>query len=77
MRQKAEKFRGSFFDVADMLNQALKGHEQHPFTLSIDSDDPDFCALYCHACSEPVISGSRDLIELVWLDFVSGPPRSH
>lgn len=74
-KRSAQKFSGSYLDVADILNQSLRGHEAHGFTLSVDSDDPDFCSLYCHNCKEAVIMGSRELIETVWLDFISVVPR--
>ena len=77
MGRRAEKHKGPFLDVVDMLRSAFDGHVDHVLTRSFDADDSELCCIYCRDCDEPVVMGSRELIELVWLDAMSGPPTPH
>jgi hypothetical protein len=76
-RRSAEKFHGPYTDVLDMLKQAFDPHSGHRFTRSIDEEDPECLSVYCHDCELPVVMGSRELIDMIWLDLFAGPPRSH
>ena len=77
MKSKAARFEGPFLQVLENLKVAFNSHVDHRICLSVDIDDPDFSAVFCRDCDREIVMGSRELIELVYLDAVNGPPLSH
>ena len=75
--KRGVKSKPVFVELLDMLKSAFEGHVDHRFTFAVDEEDLNFCCVYCHTCKTEVIAGTRDLIELVWLDLSTVPLMPH
>ena len=75
--RKPEQFRGAFVDLLDQLKAAFSGHVDHRMTFSTDTEDFNFCCVFCHTCDIEVVMGSRELVEMIWLDAVASPLRPY
>jgi hypothetical protein len=64
---KAEKFTGSGVDQLEVVFMQLFQHQEHfmLFTLA----DLNTGSIRCSTCKIDVVVGSRELLELVWLEW--------
>jgi hypothetical protein len=60
------KFHGSYEDQLELIFSQVVEHRKH--FLYFNLLDLDFAEIHCGACKKTVISGTRELIELIWLE---------
>lgn len=68
--------RGYVYDVLERVFAELVGHEDHFMTCGICSDNIEFSEIRCHQCKAVIVSGSRELIEIVFLSWCNPPSSS-
>ena len=64
---KAEKFTGTVVDQLEMTFAHLLAHRSHFLMFSLL--DLKNGAIRCSSCKYDVVSGSREFIELLWLEW--------
>lgn len=66
---KAEKFTGTWIDQVDMVFDSLLRHHGHFLLYTLI--DLQFGAIRCSSCKVDIVEGSREFVELLWLEWSS------
>lgn len=64
---KSEKFTGTYLEQLAMCFAQLQGHQDH--FLYFGLLNLDIAEIRCGKCRVGVIEGSRELLELLWLEW--------
>jgi len=64
---KSEKFTGSAIDQLEMAYGYLVGHKGHFLLFSLVN--LQIAEIRCSTCKFGVVEGSREFIELIWLEW--------
>lgn len=64
---QATKFQGSYEDQLELIFSDLLNHSHHNLWFSLEGFDQ--AKVCCGVCKKTVIEGSRELIELIWLEY--------